>query len=95
MPQTDLKAESECGVEVLSGPLMEVLRISQQFCRGRGTLASPGQAGVRPRKWTEQPVRSVCVWLAGQSGWLEGGVLGRKKAARVGVWGQVGWAKGD
>lgn len=60
---------------------MEVLWISQQFCRGRGTRASPGQAGVRPRTWTEQPERRVCV--AGRTEWLEGGVLGRKKAARV------------
>lgn len=66
----------------MSVPLMEVLEMSQQFCRGRGTLASPRQAGVRPRKWTEQPERRG--YVAGRTEWLEGGVLGRKKAASVG-----------
>lgn len=53
------------------------------------TVASPGQAGVRPRKQKAQSQGRVCTAGSGtceQCGWRE--------AARLGRWGQAGRAKG-
>lgn len=62
-------------------------------------MASPGQAGVRPRKQREQSMRvkGVCVAGAGtwdRTDWLEGGVLGRKEAARMGLGARLEGPKG-